>query len=125
MNDNGQKLETLSGLGGGWTASIFENNRVNRQTGEAFTVLTVSFSKYIGNDEQGRAKYLSFSVDARDLDTLAGLLGDAATSCRVQKRAQSLARRQSTNAVAPAVTAPAMQQPATTPAAPQVDDIPF
>ena len=123
--NNGQKLETLSGLGGGWTATIFENTRVNRQTGQTFTVLTVSFSKFIGNDEQGNAKYLTFSVDARDLDTLAGLLGDAATFCRVQKRAQSLARRQSTNAQAPAAYAPAPQQPATTPAAPQVDDIPF
>ena len=97
---------------GNITLSVFRNQRVNRQTGQPFTsdnlVIRTGYQ-----DANGVWINSDISIDARLIPNLIATLGHVDLDLA------------NNPAVAPAVTAPAPQQPATTPAASQVDDIPF
>ena len=98
---------------GNITLSVFRNQRVNRQTGQPFIADNLVIRTGYFDTKIGDWVNSDISIDARDIPNLIATLGHVDLD---------LANKP---AVAPAASAPAPQQPATTPAAPQVDDIPF
>lgn len=96
---------------GNVSAAVFRNVRTNSQTGEQFTVDSLSLQTGY-KDQNGNWINSSISVDAKLIPNLILMLThlDADLASRP--------------AQAPA-SAPAPQQPATPHVAPQVDDIPF
>lgn len=99
---------------GNVSAAVFRNVRTNSQTGEQFVSDSLSIQTGY-KDQNGNWINSSVSLDARLIPNLILMLThlDADLASRP--------------AQAPAASAPAPQQPATPPVAPQVqvDDIPF
>ena len=113
-NSSGNKpLIRRSTNRGNITLSVFRNQRVNRQTGQPFTADNLVIQTGYFDVKSGQWINSNISIDARLIPNLIATLGHVDLELA------------NNPAAAPAAPAQATQQPATTPAAPQVDDIPF
>ena len=99
---------------GNITLSVFRNHRVNRQTQQAFVADNLVIQTGYFDAKSGEWVNSDLSIDARLIPNLIATLGHVDLDLA------------NNPAQAPAASAPAPQQPVTTPVAPQVvDDVPF